>query len=176
MPIDPVRLNHAVLFVTDLDRALRFYTELFGMTVVIREPRADAAFLRLPRGGNHHDLGLFGIGPDAPPRRRGSVGLYHLAWQVDTIEELSAARQDLVAAGACTGESSHGATKSLYGVDPDGNEFEIMWMLPRADWGRYEHEAPVEALDLQAELGRWSGVRTAGALAQENPRTPAEEA
>ena len=81
---------------------------------------------------------------------------------VDTIEELSAAREQLVAAGAYTGESSHGATKSVYGVDPDGNEFEVMWMLPRFDWGRYETEAPVEALDLAAQLIRWSGVRTAG--------------
>lgn len=162
MPIDPVRLNHAVLFVADLERAARFYTEVFGMTVVAREPRAGAAFLRLPRSGNHHDLGLFGVGADAPPRRRGGIGLYHLAWQVDTIEELSAAREQLVAAGAYTGESSHGATKSVYGVDPDGNEFEVMWMLPRFDWGRYETEAPVEALDLAAQLIRWSGVRTAG--------------
>ena len=164
MSIDPVRLNHAVLFVADLQRAARFYTEVFGMSVVAREPRADAAFLRLSRSGNHHDLGLFGLGAGAPPKRRGGIGLYHLAWQVDTIEELSGAREQLVEAGAYTGESSHGATKSVYGVDPDGNEFEIMWMLPRSDWGRYETEAPVDALDLAAELVRWSGVRTAGSV------------
>ena len=86
MSIDPVRLNHAVLFVADLERATGFYTEVFGMSVVAREPRADAAFLRLPRSGNHHDLGLFGLGAGAPPKRRGGIGLYHLAWQVDTIE------------------------------------------------------------------------------------------
>ncbi|GGG62242.1 glyoxalase [Kocuria dechangensis] len=170
MAIDPVRLNHAVLFVADLDRAVDFYTEVFGMAVAAREAGAKAAFLRLPRSGNHHDLGLFGVGPGAPPRRRGGIGLYHLAWQVDTIEELAAARDQLVAVGAYIGESSHGATKSVYGVDPDGNEFEIMWMLPRTDWGSWEHEAPVEALDLEAELGRWSGVRTAGALVQDTAR------
>ena len=162
--IDPVRLNHAVLFVADLERAVRFYTEVFGMTVAATEPRADAAFLRLPRSGNHHDLGLFGVGPHAAPRRRGGIGLYHLAWQVDTIDELERARQVVVSAGAYTGESSHGATKSVYGADPDGNEFEIMWMLPRADWGPHEDAAPVEPLDLPAELARWGGVGTAGRL------------
>lgn len=164
MTLSPVRLNHAVLFVADLGRAERFYTEVFGMEVVAREPRANAAFLRLPRSGNHHDLGLFGVGAAAPPKLRGGIGLYHLAWQLDTIDELAEARRDLIEAGAYTGESSHGATKSIYGADPDDNEFEIMWMLPREDWGAYENAAPIERLDLEGELARWSGVRTAGRI------------
>ena len=88
------------------------------------------------------------MGPTAAPKRRGGIGLYHLAWQVDTIDELAAARDTLRDAGAYTGESSHGATKSVYGADPDGNEFEIMWMLPREDWGVYESSAPIDHLDL----------------------------
>ncbi len=154
------RLNHAVLFVGDLDRAVAFYTDVFGFEVIAREPRANAAFLRAAASGNHHDLGLFGLGPAALPKVRGSVGLYHLAWQVDTIDDLADARSRLVAAGALTGESSHGATKSVYGVDPDGNEFEVMWLLPRDAWGEHEHQAIVEPLDLAAEIERWSGVPT----------------
>ena len=164
MAINPVRLNHAVLFVADLGRSVRFYTDVFGMEVVAREPRANAAFLRLPRSGNHHDLGLFGVGTAGGPKRRGAIGLYHLAWQVDTIDELAEARHVLANAGALGGESSHGATKSLYGADPDGNEFEIMWMLPKAQWGAYENAAPVEPLDLPGELARWAGVATAAEL------------
>ena len=133
-----------------------------------RGSRRKAAFLRLPRSGNHHDLGLFGIdGAVRPPRR--SVGLYHLAWQLDTIDELAAARQLLVDAGGYTGESSHGATLSLYGADPDGNEFEIMWMLPTDHWGPYENAAPIEHLDLAAEVARWTGIRTAGQLSPSEP-------
>jgi catechol-2,3-dioxygenase len=165
--VNPVRLNHAVLFVTDLARAERFYTDVIGMTVAAREPRANAAFLRLSRSGNHHDLGLFWVGAAAPPKRRGGIGLYHLAWQVDTIDELAEARRVLADSGALGGESSHGATKSLYGVDPDGNEFEIMWMLPREAWGEYESSAPIDRLDLAGELARWSGVRTAGQFVPE---------
>jgi catechol-2,3-dioxygenase len=160
MPIDPVRLNHAVLFVADLERSLRFYTDVFGMEVAAREPRADAAFLRLPRSGNHHDLGLFGVGAQAPPRRRGGIGLYHLAWQVDTIDELVQARQLLLDAGAHTGESSHGATKSLYGADPDGNEFEVMWQVPAEAWGEFADQATIMPLDLDAELRRWGRSAT----------------
>ncbi len=164
MPVSPVRLNHAVLFVADLDRSVQFYSDVFGMEVIARESRANAAFLRLPRSGNHHDLGLFGVGTAGGPKRRGAIGLYHLAWQLDTIDELAAARQSLLDAGAYTGESSHGATKSVYGADPDGNEFELMWMLPRDHWGVYENSAPIDHLDLAGETERWSGVATAGQI------------
>jgi len=165
MGIGPVRLNHAVLFVTDLARSERFYTEVFEMDVALRESRANAVFLRLPRSGNDHDLGLMGVGPSAPPKRRGGIGLYHLAWQVDTVDDLERARKALAEAGAYTGESSHGGTtKSVYGADPDGNEFEIMWTLPREQWSAYATNAAVEPLDLAAEVSRWSGVRTAGEI------------
>ena len=163
MTIAAVRLNHAVLFVADLERSLSFYEAAFGVEVVAREPRANAAFLRMPRSGNHHDLGLFGVGAQ-PPRQRGAIGLYHLAWQVDTIEELAQARATLVELGAYGGESSHGATKSIYGQDPDGNEFEVMWMLPRESWGEYENSAPIDRLDLDGEITRWAGTRTASEL------------
>ena len=163
MPVAAVRLNHAVLFVSDLDRSLEFYQQAYGKQVLAREPRAQAPFLRLPRSGNHHDLGLFGVGAQ-PPRPRGALGLYHLAWQVDTIDELVAARSILLRLGALGGESSHGATKSLYAQDPDGNEFEVMWMLPRESWGEFEHSAPVERLDLPGEVRQWAGVRTAAEL------------
>ncbi len=164
MSIPAVRLNHAVLFVSDLERSIEFWTTAFDMDVIAREPRANAAFLRLDHGSNHHDLGLFGIGAGAskPPRR--APGLYHLAWQVDTIEDLAAARTTLKDLGTYTGESSHGATKSLYGADPDGNEFEVMWMLPRESWGVYEGSAPVESLDLAADIEIWSGTRTGGTI------------
>ncbi len=164
MTVNAVRLNHAVLYVADLERSIAFYQRAFDMQVMAREARANAAFLRLPRSGNHHDLGLFGLGPAAAPRPARSIGLYHLAWQVDTIEELEQARLTLTKLDAYTGESSHGATKSVYGQDPDGNEFEVMWMLPRANWGDYADTAPIDRLDLPCEVRRWAGVRTAAEL------------
>ena len=73
-------------------------------------------------------------------------------------------QETLVDLGAYGGESSHGATKSIYAHDPDGNEFEVMWMLPKASWGDYENAAPIERLDLAGEAARWGGVRTASEL------------
>lgn len=165
----PVRVNHAVLVVADVDRSARFYVEMLGMELVTRDPRAQHAFLRLPRSGQHHDLGLFAL-PGAAPKSRRSVGLLHLGWQVDTIDELAEFRQRMLDAAVLTGESSHGAVKSLYGQDPDNNEFEILWVLPRDHWGAYENAAVVEALDVAAEVARWAGVQTANQfLAEATP-------
>ncbi len=146
-------LNHAVLFVSDLESAKTFYTDVLGFTVAADEPRFNAAFLRAPGSDNHHDLGLFQTPAPKPPR--GSVGLYHLAWEVGEIEELSEFQEALTGSGNLTGQSHHGATISLYGADPDGNEFEIMWMLPRDSWGEYEDRGVVMPLDLEAEIARW---------------------
>lgn len=151
------RLNHAVLFVSDLERSVAFYEKAFGFSVIAREPAVPAAFLRAAASGNHHDLGLFQTRPGATRSGPGAVGLYHLAWEVGSIGELAEAQEQLGRLGALVGQSDHGATKSLYGVDPDGIEFEVMWMLPRESWGDYESAAPVAPLDLDAEVARWGG-------------------
>lgn len=138
---------------SDVEQTKAFYTDTLGFTVAADEPRLNASFLRAPGSDNHHDLGLFQAPGHKPPR--GSVGLYHLAWEVDEIGELADFRHALVESGSLTGESHHGATISLYGADPDGNEFEIMWMLPREEWGEFENKGVVMPLDLEAELDRW---------------------
>ncbi|HEY8134603.1 MAG TPA: VOC family protein [Candidatus Limnocylindrales bacterium] len=153
-------LNHAVLYVRDLDVAVDFYTRVFGFEVVDRM-RNFACFLRAAGGANHHDLGLFAVGPAAPRPPRGSTGLYHLAWEVPRIEDLALAASVLQEAGALGGASDHGVSKSLYGQDPDGNEFEIMWRVPREQWGDLEKEAGIAPLDLEAEL-RIHGAKAAG--------------
>ena len=149
------RLNHAVLYVRDAAASANWYHEVFGMEIITEIP-GFGAFLRSAGSDNHHDLGLFSVGPDAPRPEPGRVGLYHLAWQVGSINDLVTARDDLMRADAYTGESDHGATKSIYGKDPDGNEFEVLWTVPRDAWGDLEHNAVVRPLDLDRELANWS--------------------
>lgn len=150
------RLNHAVLFVRHVERSVEFYQSVFGFELVSTEGEGRAAFLRSPSSGNHHDLGLFSVGSAAPSPPPGSVGLYHLAWEVPEITDLVAARDALTTAGALVGASDHGASKSLYGKDPDGNEFEILWAVPADQWGEYETKGIIAPLDLEAELARWA--------------------
>jgi catechol-2,3-dioxygenase len=155
------RLNHAVLYVRDVDRAVDFYQSVFGFEVVSRIQNF-AAFLRAAGGDNHHDLGLFAVGPEAPRAPRGATGLYHLAWEVPQIEDLATAAEVLRDAGALGGASDHGVSKSLYGADPDGNEFEIMWRVPRDQWGDMETDAVIQPLDIAAEVAKHGTGSRAG--------------
>ena len=87
------RLNHAVLFVRSATAAADFYARAFGFVVAGTEFGGKAIFMRAASTENHHDLGLFEVGADAPRPPRGATGLYHLAWEVPTIQDLAAAAE-----------------------------------------------------------------------------------
>lgn len=149
------RLNHAVLFVRDLEASVSFYRDVLEFTVVESIP-GQAAFLRAAASTNDHDLGLFRVGSAAQPSmaRRGSVGLYHLAWEVSTLGDLEELRDRLSESGALVGMSDHGSTKSLYGKDPDGLEFEIVWLIP-AHLLTDDIEMTIAPLHLDREIERY---------------------
>ncbi|MEU7832499.1 MULTISPECIES: VOC family protein [unclassified Nonomuraea] len=128
MPVQ--RLNHAVLYVRDVERSVAFYREALGFEVVMGMP--GAAFLQAAGSTNDHDLGLFQIGEQAGQSTAGrsTVGLYHLAWEVDTLDELERIAAKLSELGALAGASDHSTTKALYAHDPDGLEFEVSWLVP----------------------------------------------
>ena len=147
-------LNHAVLYVRELERSVEFYKSVFGFEEVSRL-HGTMAFLRVKGSRNHHDLGLIALGSNAPSPPKGTIGLYHLAWEVKTIEDLANSIQILKNNGYFRGASDHGASKSVYGQDPDGLEFEITWHIPREDWGNFENKAIVAPLNLQSEIERY---------------------
>jgi catechol-2,3-dioxygenase len=147
MTIGLKRLQHLVLWVSDVDRSVRFYHDVLGFEVKRRSP--SAAFLKIPGSADDHNLGLFeqpGIpGPDEHTAR-----MYHSAWEVGEITDLVRARLRLAEAGALVGSSDHGVSLSLYAKDPDGLEFEIFWTVPGGT------SVGTRTLDLEAEVARWS--------------------
>ncbi len=159
------RLNHAVLYVRDVERSVAFYQEVLGFRPVMGFP--GAAFLQAAGSSNDHDLGLFQLGPDAAdsPAGAGAVGLYHLAWEVDTLAELERIARALTAAGALVGASDHGTTKALYARDPDGLEFEVSWLVPAAliDADVLAARTRIGPLDLAREIARF-GPQTQGGI------------
>jgi catechol-2,3-dioxygenase len=84
--------------------------------------------------------------------------MYHIAWEVPTLDDLADVHGKLVAAGALVGASDHGANKSLYATDPDGLEFEVMWLVPPELWGDEEHEAIIRPLDLDGDRKRYAAL------------------
>lgn len=149
-----VRMNHAVLYVRDAKVHAEFYRQVLGFRTVAEMP--GGAFLQAPASTNDHDIAFFSIGAGAGPSAAGrsTVGLYHLAWEVGTLGDLAALRERLAEAGALIGASDHGGTKSLYGRDPDGLEFEICWVVPASHLPDDAHLG-TWPLDLDAELARF---------------------
>jgi catechol-2,3-dioxygenase len=171
MPV--TRLNHAVLYVRDLRRSVEFYSSVLGFRVVAdMVDLPGAAFLQASGSTNDHDLGLFEIGAAAGPSGAGrsTVGLYHLAWEVDTLSELAAVATRLTEAGALVGASDHATTKALYGADPDGIEFEVSWLVP-AELITDEVRAgrtKIRPLDIDREIARY-GPQTRGGVGVSHP-------
>ena len=167
MPI--TRLNHAVLYVRDVAVTQEFYEHVLGFRTLIFVP-GRAAFFQAPGSTNDHDLGTFQIGSGAGPSSAGrsTVGLYHLAWEVDTLSELRRIAGLLRDRGALVGASDHRTTKALYARDPDGIEFEVSWLLPadlitpaiREDARNDMRPLP---LDIDAEIARY-GAETRGGI------------
>jgi catechol-2,3-dioxygenase len=162
MPI--MRLNHAVLYVRDADKSAAFYTEVLGFKQVMAMP--GAVFLQAAGSTNDHDLGLFTVGDGAGPSGAGrqTVGLYHLAWEVDTLDELERVAGVLSDRGALVGASDHSTTKALYAHDPDGIEFEVSWLVPAdlIDAGVNEAKAGIKPLDIAKEKARYGGGTRGG--------------
>nr|WP_249420403.1 VOC family protein [Rhabdothermincola salaria] len=159
-------MNHAVLYVRDVEVSRAFYEEVLGFRTKVAMA-GQAAFLQAPASTNDHDLGLFQMGAAAGPSTAGrsTVGLYHLAWEVDTLAELARLRDLLAERGALAGASDHVTTKALYARDPDGIEFEVSWLLP-ADLITDEVRArglQTLPLDLDAEIDRY-GLETRGGV------------
>src|SRR5829696_2842485 len=98
------RLNHAVLFVKEVERSVAFYTDVLGFSRIDMTPEgfSGAAFLQAPGSTNDHDLGLFEIGPNAGPAGGGRTkgGLYHLAGEINTRAEMKQLAESLPKNGA----------------------------------------------------------------------------
>ena len=146
-PIGLKRLQHLVLWVSDVDRSVRFYEDVLGFEVKRRYP--TAAFLKIPGSADDHNLGLFAQ-PGMPKPDESVARMYHSAWEVGEITDLLRARLRLAEVGALVGSSDHGVSLSLYAKDPDGLEFEIFWTVPGGT------SVGTRALDLEAEVTRWT--------------------
>jgi catechol-2,3-dioxygenase len=158
-----------VLYVRDAQRSADWYAEVLGFRRIPIGPDGwnGAVFMQAPGSTNDHDLGLFTVGEQPGP---GGIGLYHLAWEVDTLDELERLAGVLSAKGALVGASDHGTTKSLYAKDPDGIEFEVAWIIPAdlLDQAALEGRKGIAHLDIAKEKAKF-GADTPGGVGISTP-------
>ena len=159
MPI--TRMNHAVLYVRDVARTSAFYQDVLGFRVV-HELSGRAAFLQAPSSTNDHDIGLFQIGASAGPSEAGraTVGLYHIAWEVDTLDELSRSRR------GCERPEASSVPRTTAPPRRCTPTTRTVWSSRCAGWcqpiGSPSIPALTRRLDLEAEIARYGGSTRGG--------------
>jgi catechol 2,3-dioxygenase len=121
--INPDRIGHVVLKIRDLKRSRQFYTEVLGLEVMFEMP--GMAFFSSHRR-DHHELALMEIGAGAEAPKGPQVGLAHVAFRLGDEAELIKAYRELKERQVPIAFTvHHGVTKSVYFLDPDGNQLEV---------------------------------------------------
>lgn len=131
------RIGHVHLKVSDLERAIDFYSRVMGFDLKLRYGKG-AAFLSA--GGYHHHIGLnTWESRGGSPAPGGHTGLYHTAFLYPTRKALAEALRQVISAGVkLDGAADHGVSEALYFRDPDGNGIEIYCDRNPADWPKEE--------------------------------------
>lgn len=132
-----MRIGHVVLKVRDLDRSLTFYRDLLGFRVAGQ--LSNVMVFLAAHGDNHHDLALLRVGDQAPSPLPTAVGLYHVAIQLADWDAVKRAHAVLKERDLLRGATDHRVSRSLYTVDPDGNEIELYCDTPREEWEGLEN-------------------------------------
>ena len=127
------RIGHIVLKVRDLERSRHFYTEVMGLDVMKELPEVKMLFLASNRR-DHHEIALVEVGPQARAPKPDDVGLAHCAFRLKNKEDLRAAYHELKQRGVPISFTvNHGITRSVYFLDPDGNQIEVYCDNPPAE-------------------------------------------
>lgn len=125
----PTQLGHLALRVRDVDRAAAFYRDVLGLRE--KGGRGPVRFLGI-RPDASHEIALFQLDADAPGPDPKRVGLYHMAWEMASFEELSALHDRLKALDANIVGYSDRQCNVMF-LDPDGNELEAIWEPSEAE-------------------------------------------
>ena len=133
----PKRLGHIVLRVLDLERSIKFYSEILGLTNTFSI--ANKMHFMSASGDSSHELALVSIGNEAQRLYLNMVGLSHFAWEMNSIEDLESLYLKLQREHIEISDiGDHGISLGIYFADPDGNQIEVFYELPKEEWPEEE--------------------------------------
>ena len=133
MSYTPKNLGHVVMRVRDMDRSLDFYAKVMGLTVMERS-LSGTVFMSADTEKSH-ELAIRAIGMDANGPNHSIVGQAHMAWQMGTFEDLQELYLRLKENDVrIVRIGDHGVSLGVYIWDPDDNEIEVYYELPKLDW------------------------------------------
>lgn len=123
-----LQTGHIGLNVTDLDRSLAFYREVFDFEVLAEGKEEDRRWAFLGRGPRL----LVALWQQSEGTFSSTLpGLHHLSFQVDTVEEVRATEEVLRNLGAefnydgVVPHGENGTSGGIFFTDPDGIRLEI---------------------------------------------------
>ena len=129
----PMYLQHVNLYVRNAERSKQWYEELLGLKTYDFRP-GWAAFMSAD-DQQSHEIALMELGPEAPLQVKGQVGLNHMAWRLESLDDLKEFYGRVKAKGIKIDHiADHGISLGIYLRDPDGNGVEVFYELPRAEW------------------------------------------
>jgi catechol 2,3-dioxygenase len=150
----PTHLGHVNIYVRNVERSHQWYTEVLGLHTYHYRP-GFAAFLSADLD-HSHEVALMQVGDDAPLQQKGQVGLNHMAWMMDSLDDLKAAYWRLKEQGVKIERIvDHGLSLGIYFRDPDGNGVEVSYELPRAQWPRQNEVFASDVVGLGRFPGPW---------------------
>ncbi len=132
-PIQVNKLGHMVYEVTDVERTVKFWTEVMGFKETDRNEHG-MVFFRC--NADHHAIGLKPAKGKTKRELKAGLQMEHLAMEVDNIDVLFKARDFLKANNipiVFEGRKGAGCNISINFLDPDGYEFEIYCQMDQVD-------------------------------------------
>ena len=130
--VKPKQLGHLVLRVRDLEVSKTFYASILDLRVTYEIP---GKMVFMSAGESSHELALMEAGPNASGSDNSQLGLYHFAWEMNTLEDLKILNEELKDKEVqIVGVGDHGISIGVYFLDPDSNEIEAFYELPPEQW------------------------------------------
>jgi catechol 2,3-dioxygenase len=128
----PKRLGHIVLKVNNIDKSESFYKEILGLKVTHKVP---GSMVFMTSGSLSHEIALFSQGTKHADKKESSTQLVHFAWQLKSFEDLKGFYKTLLENKIpVSGIGDHGISIGVYFPDPEGNEIEVYYELPKSQW------------------------------------------